>query len=67
MKKPERARKRKPDTARVDLQPLPAVLQGRVSTSKWNPKEYQGVCGWHDTEEQGVTSGDRSGLRGGAG
>ncbi len=30
-------KKRKPETAKVDLKPLFAVLW-RVSTTKWNPK-----------------------------
>jgi hypothetical protein len=39
MEKPERAQRRKPDTAKADLQPLRAVTpEGRVSIARWNPK-----------------------------
>jgi hypothetical protein len=39
METPKRARRRKPDTAKVDLKPQPCnSLEGRVSTAKWNPK-----------------------------
>jgi hypothetical protein len=38
MEKPKRARKRKPDTAKVDLEPILAVPEGRVSIVRWNPK-----------------------------
>jgi hypothetical protein len=39
MEKPKRARKRKLDTAKVDLEPpLAVTLEGRVSIARWNPK-----------------------------
>ena len=39
MERPKRARRRKPDTAKADLQPLFAVIpEGRVSIVRWNPK-----------------------------
>src|SRR5271166_829721 len=37
MEKPKRARRRKPDTAKADLEPV-AVPEGRVSGAIWNPK-----------------------------
>ena len=39
MEKPKRARKRKLDTAKADLEPPLAVApEGRVSIARWNPK-----------------------------
>jgi hypothetical protein len=39
MEKPKRARRRKLDTAKVDLEPILAVFRrGRVSIARWNPK-----------------------------
>lgn len=39
METPKRARKRKHDTAKADLEPLPFwTLDGRVSIVRWNPK-----------------------------
>ena len=39
MEKPKRARRRKPDTAKADLQPPLAIApEGRVSIVRWNPK-----------------------------
>ena len=39
MEKPKRARRRKPDTAKVDLQPLLCrTPEDRVSIVRWNPK-----------------------------
>jgi hypothetical protein len=39
MEKPKRARRRKPDTAKVDLKPaFRGSPEGRVSTARWNPK-----------------------------
>ena len=39
MEKPKRARRRKPDTAKADLQPpLAVALEDRVSIVRWNPK-----------------------------
>ena len=39
MEKPTRARRRKPDTAKADLQPPSCdSLEGRVSIVRWNPK-----------------------------
>jgi len=39
MEKPKRARRRKLDTAKADLEPLFAVSpEGRVSIARWNPK-----------------------------
>ena len=39
MEKPKRARRRKPETAKVDLEPLlGSSLEGRVSIERWNPK-----------------------------
>jgi len=51
MEKPKRARKRKPDTAKVDLPPQPCrSLEGvrfsaRVFTAKWNPKGMRRSAG----------------------
>jgi hypothetical protein len=46
MEKPTRARKRKPETAKVDLEPIPCrFLEGRVSTAKWNPKGMRRSAG----------------------
>jgi len=46
MEKPKRARRRKPDTAKVDLEPVPcSSLEGRVSTAKWNPKGMRRSAG----------------------
>ena len=46
MKKPTRARKRKLETAKADLEPLLVfVLEGRVSTAKWNPKGLRRSAG----------------------
>jgi hypothetical protein len=46
MEKPTRARRRKPDTAKVDLEPIPCrSLEGRVSTAKWNPKGMRRSAG----------------------
>jgi len=33
-----RARRRKPDIDKVDLEPLFRDPEGRVSTARWNPK-----------------------------
>jgi len=38
MENPKRARRRKPDTAKGDLEPPLANPEGRVSTARWNPK-----------------------------
>jgi hypothetical protein len=39
MEKPKRARRRKLDTAKVDLKPSTiGTLEGRVSIARWNPK-----------------------------
>jgi len=39
MEKPKRARRRKPDTAKVDLKPPNrSTPEGRVSIARWNPK-----------------------------
>ena len=39
MEQPKRARRRKPDTAKVNLKPLLAGLpEDRVSIVRWNPK-----------------------------
>ena len=46
MEKPKRARRRKPDTAKVDLQPPLAVTpEGRVSIARWNPKDMRRSTG----------------------
>jgi len=40
MERPKRARRRKPDTAKADLEPpiLQHTPEGRVSIARWNPK-----------------------------
>ena len=39
MEKPKRARRRKPDTAKADLEPLScSTSEGRVSIARWDPK-----------------------------
>ena len=38
MEKSKRARRRKPDTAKADLEPVARVPEGRVSRAIWNPK-----------------------------
>src|SRR5271157_5253526 len=56
MEKPKRARRRKPDTAKANLEPV-AVPEGRVSGAIWNPKgmrrKYRAVVnGGHPEDEQ---------------
>jgi hypothetical protein len=108
MEKPKRARRRKPDTAKADLEPPLAAPGGqgvhREVESEGHEEKYRavidgghpelmnrsakggarsslhyegegvlihsphhGVCGWHGTEEQRVTSGGLTGSPGGAG
>ena len=46
MERPKRARRGKPETAKVDLEPVPcSSLEGRVSTAKWNRKGMRRSAG----------------------
>ena len=61
MEKPKRARRRKPDTAKADLEPVLAIFRrgtrfsARVSIVRWNPKGMR-VC----PAKAGVFSGRQS-------
>ena len=64
MEKPKRARRRKPDTAKADLQPPSCgSSEGRVSTARWTPKGMRRSTG---PQSMGATPRTNRSAKGGA-
>ena len=63
MEKPKRARRRKPETAKVDLEPPLAFPEGRVSIARWNPKGMRRSTG---LQSMGATPKMNRSAKGGA-
>ena len=64
MEKPKRARRRKLDTAKADLEPLLVVTpEGRVSIARWNPKGMRRSTG---PQSMGATPTMNRSAKGGA-
>ena len=64
MEKPIRARRRKPDTAKADLEPSSrSISEGRVSTVRWNPKGMRRSTG---PQSMGATPKMNRSAKGGA-
>ena len=66
MEKPKRARRRKPDTAKVDLKPPLAVSGGqgvhREVESEGHEEKYRAVIEGEPTMNRSAKGGDRSSL-----